>query len=439
MLTHYLELGLRSLRAHRGLTVLMLLSMALGVAACMTTLTVFHVLSGDPIPEKSGRLFNVQLDAESKEGFQPGGEPTLQLTRFDAEALLRDKRAVHQVMMTGANIAVDPEGSSPAGGTVQQPFFAPARYASADFFAVFDAPFAFGRGWSDSDDANEARVVVISHRLNEQLFGGADSRGRTVRLRDKDFTVVGVLRPWRPAPHYFDLTLGAYAEAADVYLPLATSYALKLGGSGSMNCWGSNNQDPRALGASCSFLQYWVQLDTEQQRRDYFDYLVQYSDQQREAGRFERPANPRLRPVMEWLTVRKVVPSDFRLQVWLAFGFLVVCLTNTVGLLLAKCLRRSGEIAVRRALGAPRRQIFLQFLVEAGSLGLAGGLLGLLMTWAALWIVRMNPAPYAALARMDWQMLGLTVLLSLVASLLAGLLPAWRACQVTPALQLKSQ
>jgi putative ABC transport system permease protein len=69
----------------------------------------------------------------------------------------------------------------------------------------------------------------------------------------------------------------------------------------------------------------------------------------------------------------------------------------------------------------------------------AGGLLGLLMTWAALWVVRMNPAPYAALARMDWQMLGLTLLLSLVASLLAGLLPAWRACQVTPALQLKSQ
>ncbi len=436
MLTYYLELGLRSLRAHRGLTALMLLSLAMGVAACMTTLTVFHVLSGDPIPEKSARLFNVQLDAESRQGYQPGGEPTQQLTRLDAEALLRDKRAVRQVMMTGANIVVDPEGSGQPG---QSPFFAPARYASADFFDMFDVPFQYGRGWTPADDGSEARVVVISRQLNEQLFGGADSRGRTLRLRDQDFTVIGVLQHWRPAPHFFDLSQGAYAEAADVYLPLATSYALKLGSSGSMNCWGSNNADPRALGASCAWLQYWVQLDTDAQRRAYLDYLAQYSDLQRQAGRFERPANPRLRPVMEWLSVRKVVPSDFRLQVWLAFGFLVVCLTNTVGLLLAKCLRRSGEIAVRRALGAPRRQIFLQFLVEAGSLGLTGGLLGLGLTWVALWIVRMNPAPYAALAKMDWQMLALTLVLSLVASLLAGLLPAWRACQITPALQLKTQ
>jgi len=437
MLTYYFELGLRSLRAHRGLTVLMLLSIAMGVAACMTTLTVFHVLSGDPIPEKSARLFNVQLDAESMESYQSGGEPALQLTRQDAEALIRDKRGVRQVMMTGANIAVDPEGSGLSG---QAPFFASARYASADFFAIFEAPFQWGSGWSASDDASEARVVVISQSLNERLFGGADSRGRTLRLRDKDLTIIGVLKAWRPAPHYFDLTLGAYAPPADVYLPLATSYALRLGGSGNMNCWGGNaTADPRALGANCAWLQYWVQLDTEQQRRDYLAYLHQYSDLQRQAGRFERPSNPRLRPVMEWLSVRKVVPSDFRLQVWLAFGFLVVCLTNTVGLLLAKCLRRSGEIGVRRALGAPRRQIFLQFLVEAGSLGLAGGLLGLLLTWAALWIVRMNPAPYAQLAQMDWQMLATTFVLSLAASLLAGLLPAWRACQITPALQLKSQ
>ena len=137
--------------------------------------------------------------------------------------------------------------------------------------------------------------------------------------------------------------------------------------------------------------------------------------------------------------MRKVVPSDIRLQVWLAFGFLLVCLTNAVGLLLAKCLRRSGEIGVRRALGASRRAIFMQFLVEAGSLGLSGGLLGLGLTWLGLWAVRQNASPYAQLAQLDWPMLGTTLLLALAASLMAGLLPAWRACQVTPALQLKTQ
>src|SRR3546814_10319425 len=86
-------------------------------------------------------------------------------------------------------------------------------------------------------------------------------------------------------------------------------------------------------------------------------YLVNYSDQQRASGRYERPTNVRLRSVMEWLDYNKVVPGDVRLQVWLAFGFLLVCLLNTVGLLLAKFLRRSGEVGVRRALGASRREI----------------------------------------------------------------------------------
>ncbi|MET0210579.1 MAG: ABC transporter permease [Burkholderiaceae bacterium] len=437
MLTYYLELGLRAFRAHRGLTVLMLLSIAMGVAACMTTLTVFHVMSGDPMPGKSDRLFNVQLDAQGMRDYAPGKDIDIQTTRFDAEALLRDKRGVHQVMMTGSFIAIDPAGS---GNADLPPFYSPGRYTSADFFPMFEPPFRFGGGWSAADDAAQARVAVISEELNERLFGGTDSRGKTVRLRDKDFTVVGVLKPWRPAPHFFDLTLGAYAKPADVYIPIATSLAMRFGGAGNMNCWGTTNgQDPRDLNTPCAWLQYWVQLDTAQQRADYLAYLNQYSAQQREAGRFERPPNPRLRPVMEWLSVRKVVPSDIRLQVWLAFGFLAVCLTNTVGLLLAKCLRRSGEIGVRRALGAPRQQIFLQFLVEAGSLGLVGGLLGLALTWAGLWVVRQNPGDYTQLAQLDMTMLATTLGLSLVASILAGLLPAWRACQITPAIQLKTQ
>jgi len=437
MFEYYLQLALRSFKADRGLTALMLLSIAMGVAACMTTLTVFHVLSGDPIPHKSSRLFNVQLDAEPKRDYEPGAEPTLQLTRFDASTLLREKRGVQQVMMTGGNIAIDPAGS---GDSSTRPFFSRSRYTSADFFTMFEAPFLYGSGWSPADDQAEARVVVISRELNEQLFGGADSRGKTLRLREHDMTIVGVLNSWRPAPHYFDLTLGAYAQAAQVYVPFNTAMGLRLGSSGNTNCWGDNNTtDWRSLNAPCAWVQYWVQLDTPEQQIAYRDYLRQYAEAQHAAGRFERPANARLRPVMEWLAVQRVVPSDIRLQVWLAFGFLLVCLTNTVGLLLAKCLRRSGEIGVRRALGAPRRAIFMQFLVEAGSLGLAGGLAGLLLTWAGLWVVRQNPAAYAQLAQLDLSMLAMTLLLALVASLLAGLLPAWRACQVTPALQLKSQ
>jgi putative ABC transport system permease protein len=126
------------------------------------------------------------------------------------------------------------------------------------------------------------------------------------------------------------------------------------------------------------------------------------------------------------------------LKAWVALGFLLVCLINTTGLLMAKFLQRGGEVSVRRALGASRRQIFQQCLVETGTIGVAGGLLGLLLAWAGLWGIRHTPAEYADLAHLDLGMLAATFALSIGASLFAGLLPAWRACHIPPALKLKT-
>jgi putative ABC transport system permease protein len=127
------------------------------------------------------------------------------------------------------------------------------------------------------------------------------------------------------------------------------------------------------------------------------------------------------------------------MQVWLAFGFLLVCLLNTVGLLLAKFMRRASEIGVRRALGASRRAIFTQCLVEAGTVGLAGGLLGLALAQLGLWAIRQQPTGFADILHLDATMLLATFALAILASVLAGMLPAWHACRVAPAIQLKSQ
>ncbi len=86
-----------------------------------------------------------------------------------------------------------------------------------------------------------------------------------------------------------------------------------------------------------------------------------------------------------------------------------------------------------------RAQVFQQFLMEAVVVGLAGGVLGLLLAWGALQLIALQSKELALLAHMDWQMLALTFALSVLAAVLAGLLPTWRACNVTPALQLKSQ
>jgi putative ABC transport system permease protein len=180
-------------------------------------------------------------------------------------------------------------------------------------------------------------------------------------------------------------------------------------------------------------------LDTPAQVADYRRYLVNYSAQQKALGRFQRPpTEATLFGLMDWLAHQNLVPNDVHLQLWLALGFLFVCMVNIVALLLAKFLRRSGEISVRRALGARRRDIFVQLGVESALIGVAGGTLGLAIAQLGLWSVRHRPDDYARLAQMDPSMLAGTFVLAVLASVLAGLLPAWRACRVAPALQLKA-
>jgi putative ABC transport system permease protein len=436
MFAYYFNLALRSFRRNKVLTALMVLAIALGIGASMTTLTVFYVLSGDPVPTRSDSLYYVQMAPESMNGFKPGDEPAEQVTRFDAEKLLREKRGDRQAMMTGGGAAITPDKQG------LMPFQVDARYATADIFPMFDMPFLFGAGWSATEDERHGRVAVIAKALNDKLFGGANSVGKTVRMDQADFTIVGVLDEWRPTPRFYDMNSDRFGELEQVFLPFSTSRDLKMGRNGSMDCWGDSGSDPEGaagVNAPCVWIQYWVQLDSAAKASAYKQYLSNYSDQQRSAGRFERPTNVRLRNVMEWLDFNKVVPGDVRLQVWLAFGFLLVCLLNTVGLLLAKFLRRGSEIGVRRALGASRRAIFIQCLIEAGTVGLAGGIAGLLLAWLGLWAVRQQPASYAELAHLDPLMLLATFALAIVASLLAGIVPAWQAMQVTPAMQLKSQ
>ena len=137
MFAYYARLAVRSFRRNKVLTALMVVAIALGIGASMTTLTVFHVLSGDPIPEKSDRLFYAQLDPRPRSGYLTDEEPEGQMTRFDAEALLREKRAVHQAMMSGGSAIVEPEGST------LKPFSVDTRWTSADFFPMFNVPMQY--------------------------------------------------------------------------------------------------------------------------------------------------------------------------------------------------------------------------------------------------------------------------------------------------------
>ncbi len=433
---YYVDLAWRSLRRHVVLTALMIATIGFGIGASMTALTVLRMLSSDPIPGKSHALYYVQLDPRAATGSAAGDEPPDQLTRADAEALLRARRADRQAMMVGGNAGVEPvnDGATPSALPAS---FVDARWTSADFFDMFQVPFAAGAAWTANDDAEASRVVVITRKLAEKLFGAVAVVGRSVRVNGIAMRIVGVIDAWRPSPHFYDLTVGTYGIAEDLFAPFSTSRELRFGYSGHMSCW-DDAPDPEAVGAPCDWIKLWVEIRSSDGVAAYRAFLHQYSEDQRSVGRFQRPPNVRLRDVTAWLDHKQVVPDEVHLQTTVALGFLAVCLINTVGLLLTKFLRRSAEIGVRRALGASRRAIFLQLLIEAGMIGFAGGLLGLGLAWLGLWVVRNQPTDYAELARLDVPMLAATIALAITSSLAAGVLPAWRGCRLPPAIQLKS-
>lgn len=433
MMIYSLELAWHGLRHHKGLAALMVIAIAVGIGASMTELTVWQVLSGDPIPARSAKLFYPQIEPRDLANAYPGEDPPGQLTWTDGMNLLQAAKARHQVLMTGGAVLVQP-------GERLDPFLQQARYATTDFFRIFGVPLKYGRGWSRDDDQLRSRVAVISQRLNQRMFGGRDSTGQAIELSGAEFRIAGVLGDWRPNPYFLDLNRRSYNQTEDVFMPLSTSQDLRLPHDGSTECWGNGGDSPEMdHHAPCAWLQLWVQLDHATEVRDYRRFLISYSEQQRREGRFMRPTQVRLLNVMQWLDYNQVVPADIRLQSWLALGFLLVCLINTTGLMLATFMRRSGELSVRRALGASRRMLFGQLMAESGVIGLLGGMGGLLLAWGGLWLVRQRPAQYASLAHLNAPMLLATVLLAMGATLLAGVLPAWRACHVAPAMQLKSQ
>ncbi|WP_017464028.1 ABC transporter permease [Dyella ginsengisoli] len=432
MFTYYLDLALRSLKRNKVLTALMVLAIAVGIGASMTTLTIVHLLSGDPLPGRSSVLFFPQLDPESPVS-QGHTQPYPMMDYRSAVDLWSAHRADRQAIITSSSAKV----RLPDSG--QPPLMLGLLSTSADFFPMFDVPFQYGSGWSADDDAHRARVAVISAGLNQKLFGGADSVGRILRVRDTDVRIVGVLKPWRPTPLFYDPWSQNFSKTEDVFAPFTSSLEINQGNFQPYTCW-HVPKDPRDMvHADCVWVWLWVELGSPAKVRDYARFLDHYADTQKAAGRFAVGSERvRLRDLMTWLTARGQVPDDVRLQAWLALAFLVICLFNAVGLLLAKFLRRSGEIGVRRALGASRGAIFAQCLVEAGVIGLLGGFFGWVLTLLGLWLVRHQPVDYAHLARLDTTMFLATFALAVCTSLLAGFIPALRASRVVPGWQLKA-
>ena len=166
-----------------------------------------------------------------------------------------------------------------------------------------------------------------------------------------------------------------------------------------------------------------------------------YSVQLKELGRYARPLNNRVTPMMDWVGERNLAGGITVVIMMLSMLFLAVCAINLTGLLLGKFLSKANRIGIHRALGASRGSVFLQHIVECELVGIIGGTAGIGLAVLALrLIVRMMPDLSGFVSteifRLDGLMVAVAISLALLAGLVAGLYPTWRASRISPAMQI---
>ena len=436
MFTYNVKLAIKSMRRNPMMTALMVGAIAVGIGISMTTLSVYYMMNGNPIPQKSDELFAVTLDSWNPlrpfDDDRPERAPH-QLTYQDAERLVELAAGKRQAAMFESSLIIEPATAE------EMPFEATARVTTGDFFAMFNVPFIYGDGWDKSIDANAEAMVVLTRQLNERLFGGEDSVGRWVTMNSSRFQVAGVIDTWEPTPRFYDPINGGFQEINEMFIPFALTRVLELNSIGSD--WGWKSEEITSfeqwLNSEASWIQYFVELDGA--RDEYIDHLDAYVGEQKKLGRFERPMNNNIYNVMEWMDYHEVVANDSRVLLGLSFLFLVVCLLSTISLLLTKFVGKKSETSLRRALGASRKIIFRQQLVEVALIGFAGGLIGLLLTSLGLKGIQSVYESPAGLVSLDWVIMSAAISVAIISSMIAGLYPAWRVCQVPPATQLKAQ
>ena len=436
MFLYNVRIALKSLRRNPILTAIIISGIALGICISTTFTTVRYLFARDPMPGKSDRIYYVRLDNWEKTRAYPGdGAKTIppQVTYRDAMELMRSKIPVRQTANFRGSMFVFPDPK------VARPYSEGVRLVFSDFFPMFNVPFKYGSGWDKKADAKAEQVAVIDSATNEKLFGGANSVGKTIRLDDRMFQIVGVLDQWRPSIRYWDLTQNYLQPPEMIFIPFNLMPSMRIGTTGNSDNWkGSGNTFDDFLASETSWIQYWVELDTPQKKEAFLEFVNNYTRDQKRFGRFERPLYNRVDALPDYMKELKVVPPQVNAMTVVSILFLIVCSLNLMGLLLGKFLARAPEVSVRRALGASKRSVFIQHIVECELVGIIGGAIGILLSLVILSAVeKMFPIPVEI--ALTGEMVLSAVFLSLIAGLIAGIYPAWRICTIQPAMQLKVQ
>ena len=397
--------GARSLRKSPGFTVSALLVLALGIGSATALFGVVDAVLLEPLPyPDSERLVRVWPASPSR-GIE---RATFSYPDF------RDWRERSRSLDGLAVYTSLPGGYVYLGG--DDPYELDTQWVAGDFFQILGAVPVVGRAL-EFEDAEEGRMVtVLSWGFWQSAFGGDPSVvGTTMEMDHRSFEIVGVL------PQGF-----AYPQdqAADVWVPLTVI---------------PDDDIPIEL-RPVRFLQAVGRLDPGASPSAAGDEL----------GRIARELEATYPDVNAGVTDATVVSlvestvADVRTALFVALGavgfILLLACANVANLLLARGTSRAREVALRMSLGAPSGRVVRQLLTESLLLAAVGGALGLVLAWVATAVLaRAGSAalPRAASIGIDGTVAGVALLATLLAAGLAGVLPALRAADVTPADDLR--
>jgi putative ABC transport system permease protein len=408
-----------SLRRDRWFTVVMIVSQALGVSLFVTALATvrrYSNMTGQVRPGvyriegDQGTLLHTLYQRTQFEGF--GNYSGVFLDLPAARAL------------TAAGIA---SGASPTfvaamtGGPVEEALRRlPVRFAGADLFDMFNVEFLYGGPWHRGDEQGAAaHVVVLTEIANQQLFGGADSVGRTLRVAGQELRVVGVTRQPTGKLNLWDFGV-APENIAHVIVPSALADALRPVPAITWPQMVTSAGWAALASSRTGFVEYWVQLPTAAARARFLAAMTALA--------------PKARMVAadDIVSRHQHAPPPYRIFLIFTLVLLEASVINVMRMLLAKATSRAAEIGIHRALGAGRGTIFCRQLCEGVLVSMTGSLLGLALaipTVAAF--DRLVPDSPVKLA-LTLPIVATVLVVCLLAGLVSGIYPAWRVASEPP-------
>lgn len=417
----------RELRRSRGVTMVAVLSLALGIGANTAIFSIVNALMLRELPVAEPRRL-AALAASGDETI-PGGGARWSYGLWQAVEQRADAFD-GAIAWSAARFDLSNGGEvDPVSGV----------FASGDFFRVLGVPAIAGRTFTAADDvrgAADGPVAVISYGLWQTRFGGAPSVvGASIDIQGTPFTIVGVT-----GPRFTGLEVG---QAFDVVLPLAAEPLIRGAQSfinpplDRMNYWLrivfrlKPDQSVESADALVRGLQ--LRLREASVPQGMPEYAEQY---------LKEPLS-----VVPASTGMSLLRQTYQrpLAVLLAVVALVLLLAcaNIANLLLARATARGHELNVRLALGATRWRVARQLLAESVILAAAGAVAGLLLAaWAGRALVAQLSTESAAVSLdlpLDWRVLGFTVLMTTVTAVLCGVAPAFRVTGARPIDALKEQ